>query len=221
MNLLLVEADESYAETLAEALRARSHRVAIASSGAAALQAMDRQPFDAAIIDRRLPQMDGVAVTRRLRESGKVLPVAMLGEGGGAVEALEAGADDHLAKPLVLEELDARLRALLRGRQWATGTGDTLRVGDIVVSPARFRAWRGERPLELVRLELRLLAELARNPGTVLTRATLIARVWEQDSEPATNIVDVQIRALRRKLTAQGEDDPIVTVRGVGYMLRD
>ena len=221
MNLLLVEAEEKDAAMMAAELRARGHDVAIAATGAAALQAVDGAPFDAVVIARRLPLMDGVAVVRRLRESGKMLPVAMLGESGGAVEALEAGADDHLARPPAPDELDARLRALLRARQWATGAGDTLRVGDIVVSPSRFRAWRAERPLELVRLELRLLAELARNPGTVLTRATLVARVWEQDSQPATNIVDVQIRALRRKLTAGGEGDPIVTVRGVGYMLRD
>ncbi|MBN8849427.1 MAG: DNA-binding response regulator [Sphingomonas sp. 67-36] len=225
MNLLLVEDDEGYAATLAEELRALDHQVTIAPTGGAALQIADREPFDAAIIDRLLPQMDGTAVLRRLRESGKMLPVVMLsalGRSAEKVEGLEAGADDYVVKPTPAAELDARLKALLRGRQWtAGGGGDTIRVRDITVSPARFRAWRGERPLDLVRLELNLLAELARNAGTVLTRAMLIERVWGYDFEPTTNIVDVQIRALRRKLMADGEDDPIVTVRGVGYMLRD
>jgi len=224
MNLLLIEDDEGFAATLAEELRAFGHQVTIAQTGAAALQIADREPFDAAIIDRLLPQVDGTIVLRRLRESGKVLPVVMLSaldRSEDKIEGLEAGADDYVAKSIPVVELDARLKALLRGRQWSAGGGDTIRVGDITVSPSRFRAWRGDRPLDLVRLELNLLLELARSAGTVLTRATLIERVWHYDHEPATNIVDVQIRALRRKLTADGEDDPIVTVRGVGYMLRD
>lgn len=224
MNLLLVEDDEGYATTLAEELRALDHEVTVAATGAAALQAADREPFDAAIIDRMLPQMDGTAVLRRLREGGKRLPVVMLsalGRSAEKVEGLDAGADDYVVKPTPAAELDARLKALVRGRQWTTGDGDTVRAGDIVVSPTRFRAWRNERPLDLVRLELQLLAELARNAGTVLTRAMLIERVWGYDFEPTTNIVDVQIRALRRKLTADGESDPIVTLRGIGYMLRD
>ena len=224
MNLLLVEDDEDYATTLAEELRALDHQVTLAPNGAVALQIADREPFDAAIIDRMLPQMDGTAVLRRLRESGKMLPVVMLsalGRSAEKVEGLDAGADDYVVKPTPAAELDARLKALMRGRQWTHGTGDTVRAGDITVSPARFRAWRNDRPLDLVRLELQLLAELVRNAGTVLTRAMLIERVWGYDFEPTTNIVDVQIRALRRKLTADGEDDPIVTLRGIGYMLRD
>lgn len=224
MNLLLVEDDEDYATTLAEELRALDHEVTVAASGAVALQVADREPFDAAIIDRMLPQMDGTEVIRRLREGGKRLPVVMLsalGRSAEKVEGLDAGADDYVVKPTPAIELDARLKALLRGRQWTTGDGDTVRAGDIVVSPTRFRAWRNDRPLDLVRLELQLLAELARNAGTVLTRAMLIERVWGYDFEPTTNIVDVQIRALRRKLIGDGESDPIVTLRGIGYMLRD
>ncbi|MCW6531405.1 response regulator transcription factor [Sphingomonas sp. MMSM20] len=227
MNLLLVEDDDGYAATLAEELRALDHAVTVAPDGMTALQAIDREPFDAAILDRMLPHMDGTAILRRLRESGKTLPVVMLsalGRSAEKVEGLEAGADDYVVKPTPAAELEARLKALVRGRQWTStggGTGDTICVGDITVSPTRFRAWRGERPLDLVKLELQLLAELARNAGTVLTRAMLIERVWGYDFEPTTNIVDVQIRALRRKLMADGEDDPIVTVRGVGYMLRD
>ncbi|WEK44706.1 MAG: response regulator transcription factor [Candidatus Sphingomonas colombiensis] len=224
MNLLLVEDDEGYATTLAEELRALDHEVTVAPNGAIALQIADREPFDAAIIDRMLPQMDGTAVLRRLRESGKMLPVVMLsalGRSNEKVEGLDAGADDYVVKPTPAAELDARLKALMRGRQWTHGASDTVRAGDITVSPARFRAWRNDRPLDLVRLELQLLAELVRNAGTVLTRAMLIERVWGYDFEPTTNIVDVQIRALRRKLTADGEDDPIVTLRGIGYMLRD
>ena len=112
------------------------------------------------------------------------------------------------------------MQAVLRGRTWTVTSADTLRAGDLVVSPSKFRAWRSGRAIDLSHLELNLLAELARNVDTVLTRAMLLERVWGYDFEPTTNIVDVFIRRLRMKLMAYGGADPIATMRGVGYMLR-
>lgn len=223
MNLLLVEDDAPTADLLAAELRALDHRVVVAVQGDEALLAVERDGFDAVILDRMLPQMDGATVVRRLRERGKTLPVLMLsalGRSDEKVSGLDAGADDYVVKPTPAAELDARLKALVRARGWTEGDADTVRAGDIVVSPAQHRAWRGTRPLDLAKLEFRLLAELARHAGGYLTRAMLIERVWGYDFEPTANIVDAQVRGLRRKLTADGGDDPIVTKRGVGYMLR-
>ncbi len=225
MDLLLVEDDMAYAETLAEELRALDHAVTIAPTGISALEAVARARFDAMILDRMLPQLEGTSVLQRLREAGNTLPVVMLSALGRSVEkveGLDAGADDYVVKPTPAIELDARLKALARARGWTAGGsgGDTLRAGDITVSPTQLRAWRNEQPLDLTKLELGLLTELARQPGTILTRAMLLERVWGYDFEPATNIVDAQVRMLRRKLIAAGGDDPIVTKRGLGYMLR-
>ena len=223
MDLLLVEDDATYAATLAEELRGLDHAVTVASTGIAALEAVARDRFDAMILDRMLPQMEGTCVLQRLREAGNTLPVVMLsalGRSAEKVEGLDAGADDYVVKPTPAAELDARLKALSRARGWTAAGGDTLRAGDITVSPTQLRAWRGDRPLDLTRLELALLTELARRPGTILTRAMLLERVWGYDFEPATNIVEAQVRMLRRKLTADGGDDPIVTKRGLGYLLR-
>ena len=223
-SLLLVEDDAAFATLLAEDLRGFDHRVTIAADGRLALEAIDRDQFDAVVMDRMMPRLDGVSVLERLRASARTLPVIMLsalGRSDEKIEGLEAGADDYLVKPVPAAELNARLHAVVRGRRWPVVTSsDTLRAGDIVVSPSRFRAWRAEIPVELVNLELKLLAELVRNAGSVMTRAMLIERVWGYDFEPDTNLVDVYVRRLRMKLMAEGGDDPIATVRGVGYMLR-
>ncbi|MDP1026775.1 response regulator transcription factor [Sphingomonas sp. KR1UV-12] len=224
MNLLIVEDDEGYAEALRLELGALDHRISVATTGPAALTAVEQDDFDAIILDRMLPAMDGAGVVRRLRERGHRLPVLMLtalGRSAEKVDGLEAGADDYVVKPTPATEIDARLRALLRARGWADDSGDdTLRAGDILVSPGQHRAWRDGRVLDLAKLEFGLLTELARHAGSFLTRAMLIERVWGYDFEPTTNIVDAQVRSLRRKLMAVGGDDPIVTKRGVGYMLR-
>ncbi|MBW6531137.1 response regulator transcription factor [Sphingomonas sp. RRHST34] len=225
MKLLIVEDDEDYAAALREDLVALDHQVTVADNGRDALLALERDRYDAVILDRMLPQVDGAAVVRLARERGQTLPVLMLSALGRSVEkvdGLEAGADDYVVKPTPASEIEARLRALLRARGWQQqgGEGDTLRAGDIVVSPGQHRAWRNGRALDLAKLEFGLLAELARHAGSYLTRAMLIERVWGYDFEPSTNIVDVQVRSLRRKLCAPGETDPIVTKRSVGYMLR-
>ena len=222
MNLLLVEDDVESAAQLATALRATDHDVTVAHDGRAALQAVADASFDAIILDCMLPEIDGLSVVRQLRAREQRLPVLMLSALGRSLEkvdGLNAGADDYVVKPTPAAEIDARLRALVRARGWTGDTTDTVRAGDLRVSPGQHRAWRGDRALDLTRLEFRLLSELVRHAGSYLTRAMLLERVWGYDFEPATNIVDVHVRSLRRKLTQAGGDDPIVTKRGVGYML--
>jgi DNA-binding response OmpR family regulator len=162
-------------------------------------------------------------VVETLRARGITVPVIMLtalSMASDKVDGLEAGADDYVVKPVAAEELNARVHAVMRGRRWTVSENDTIRAGDVVVSPASFRAWRGGQPITLANLELKLLTELARHAGEVLTRAMLIERVWGYDFEPETNIVDVYIRRLRVKLTEGGGADPIETIRGIGYSLK-
>ncbi|MEH3158472.1 MAG: response regulator transcription factor [Sphingomonas taxi] len=224
MKVLLVDDDPVFTATLADDLSGLGDQVAVAGDGRAALAAIDQDAFDAVVLDRMMPRVDGIALVERLRSDARSIPVIMLSARGASADkitGLAAGADDYVVKPVEAAELHARLQAVVRGRQWTREPSDTLRAGDIVVSPTRFRAWRNDQPIELAKLELKLLAELVRSAGTVLTRAMLIERVWGYDFEPDTNLVDVYIRRLRQKLTAGGGEDPIQTMRGVGYMLRD
>jgi two-component system OmpR family response regulator len=223
LNLLLVEDDAVFAQAMADELRGFDHHVTVAVDGREALAAVDSAPFDAVVLDRMLPKVDGMSVLFRLRAGNMTLPVIMLtalGRSVEKVEGLEAGADDYVVKPIAAAELNARLLAVVRGRQWTAASADTISAGDIVVSPTKFRAWRGGEAMDLGKLEFKLLAEFVANADAVLTRAMLIERVWGYDFAPTTNIVDVYVRHLRVKLTASGGEDPIQTVRGVGYMLR-
>ena len=223
LHLLLVEDDATYAHGLAADLIGLGHRVEHVFDGRLALAAIDREQYDAVILDRMMPRLDGLSVVEMLRASGITVPIVMLtalSMASDKVDGLEAGADDYVVKPVDPHELIARVQAVIRGRRWTASESDTIRAGDIVVSPTSFRAWRAGQPITLANLELKLLAELARHAGEVLTRAMLIERVWRYDFEPETNIVDVYIRRLRMKLTEQGGADPIETVRGIGYSLK-
>lgn len=223
-NLLLVEDDAPLAAMLSDELRRLDHRVTTVTTGSEALSELTGNQYDAVILDRMLPRIDGIEVLRRLRSADARVPVIMLTALASLpekVEGLDAGADDYVVKPVAVEELNARLGAVLRARQWtAAGEGDTIQAGDLVISPARHRVWRGGRPIDLPKVEFQLLLQLARHRDMVLTRAMLLERVWDYDFEPGSNIVDVYIRRLRVKLTEDGSEDPIVTVRGQGYRLR-
>lgn len=224
-DILIVEDDAPLATMLVRQMAGFGHRAVIAANGREALDIVSSQAFDVVILDRILPAVDGISILGRLREAGITIPILMLtalGQAAHKVEGLNAGADDYLVKPVDPEELNARLHALRRARRWESDDdGDTLRAIDLVVSPTKFRAWRAGKGLDLANIEFKLLAEFVRNAGTVLTRPMLLERVWQYDFEPATNIVDAYVRRLRIKLTEHGGDDPIVTLRGVGYMLRD
>lgn len=225
LKVLLVEDDRALALSLADELTALGHQVTTIDDGRDALSAMVEEQFDAVILDRLLPGIDGVDIVQRVRGRNVTVPIVMLTaltRSDEKVEGLVAGADDYVAKPATAAEIDARIRALLRGRGWVASEADsdTIRVGDIVVSPTKFRAWRNGKVIDLPTVEFELLAELARNADAVMTRAMLIERVWGYDFDPDARVVDTYIRRLRNKLTADGGDDPIVTMRGVGYSLR-
>lgn len=223
LNVLIVEDDQDLARTLAAQMDDFGHRTTTVDNGHQALAVVIDDAFDVMILDRVMPVMDGVTVLKNLRAAHVNLPVLMLtafGKANQKVEGLEAGADDYVVKPVDAVELNARLHALVRARQWSTEDSDTIRAGDILVSPTKYRAWRDGQSLDLPHTELRLLAELARHAGSVLTRPMLLEKVWNYDFEPTTNIVDTYIKRLRKKLMEHGGDDPISTLRGVGYMLR-
>jgi len=223
LNVLIVEDDRDLAETMAAQMGDFGHRSTLVDNGHKALAAVTDDAFDVVILDRVMPVMDGVTVLKNLRSAHVNLPVLMLtafGKANQKVEGFEAGADDYVVKPVDAVELNARLNALVRARQWSTEDSDTIRAGDILISPTKYRAWRDGQSLDLPHTELRLLAELARHAGSVLTRPMLLERVWNYDFEPTTNIVDTYIKRLRKKLMEHGGDDPISTLRGVGYMLR-
>lgn len=223
LRILLVEDDIDLARSLAAELGGFGHEIVVVGDGRAALNAMIDDTFDAVILDRLLPGIDGIDILERLRGQNVTVPIIMLTalvRSDEKVEGLVAGADDYVAKPVTAAELEARVRALLRGRQWTTRDADTIRAGDIVVSPTKFRAWRNGKVIDMPTVEFELLAELARNADAVMTRTMLLERVWGYDFNPDARIVDTYIRRLRGKLTADGSDDPITTVRGVGYSLR-
>jgi len=224
-HILLVEDDPALAELICWHFRKEGFVVEHTVDGDEALLLARENAPDLVLLDWMLPKVSGIEVCRRLRGRPETrnLPVIMLtalSASQDKVEGLEAGADDYVVKPVAAMELHARLTAILRGRGWTATSADTLQAGDIVVSPTSFRAWRGGKPIDLAKLELKLLIELVRNADAVLTRAMLIERVWGYDFMPDTNIVDVHIRRLRRKLTEGGGDDPIQTLRGIGYMMR-
>ena len=224
LQLLIVEDDDDLATQLSDQLRHFGHETTVAPNGRRANQLVADQHFDAIILDRILPMMDGIELLKSLRDHNILTPVIMmtaLGQSRQKIEGLECGADDYVVKPVDPAELNARLQAVTRARGWTEqGSDETLRVGELVISPARHSAWRNGKALKLQKTEFRLLTELARHAGTTVTRAMLLERVWNYDFEPTTNLVDAYIRRLRIKLMEFEEGDPIMTIRGVGYMLR-
>ena len=223
MKVLVVDDERAVRESLRRALELEGYEVELAADGAEALLRLDAngQP-DAVVLDVLMPGVDGLEVSRRLRRKGNSVPILMLtarAEVENRVEGLDAGADDYLAKPFALEELLARLRALLR--RATPGTDETLRFDDLELTPSTREVRRGSRPIELTRTEFNLLELFLRNPRQVLTRSVIFERVWGYDFGFASNSLDVYIGYLRRKTEVDGKPRLIQTVRGVGYALRE
>jgi DNA-binding response OmpR family regulator len=220
-SVLVVDDDENVRVALERALRLEGFAVSVAEGGHRALELAERLRPAVIVLDVVMPDLSGVTVARRLRVRGVDVPICILSardEVEDRVAGLEAGADDYLVKPFAIEELVARLRALLRR---APSAGDQpIRVGDLTVDAARRRVVRGEREIELTRREFELLEELARHANMVLSRTQLLERVWGYDFAVDGNVVDVFVGYLRRKLEAGGEPRTIHTVRGVGFVLR-
>jgi two-component system response regulator MprA len=225
VKLLVVDDERAVRESLRRALELEGYEIELAADGSAALSALqDEEPQpDAVILDVLMPGVDGLEVCRRLRASGNRVPVLMLtarDEVENRVAGLDAGADDYVTKPFALEELLARVRALLRRTTNGDG-GEVLSFADLEVDLGTRDVRRGGRHIELTRTEFALLELFLRNPRQVLTRSIIFERVWGYDFGFASNSLDVYIGYLRRKTEAGGEPRVIHTVRGVGYALRE
>jgi two-component system, OmpR family, response regulator MprA len=221
-RVLVVEDDAHVREAVARALRMEGYDVHTSVDGNDGLLRVEELAPDVIVLDVLMPGTDGLAVCRILRDRQNATPVLMLTarhEVSDRVAGLDAGADDYLVKPFALDELLARLRALMR-RASVTGGDDVLRVGDATLDPQRRQAWRGERELALTKTEFDLLELLMFNAGVVVTRDTIYERIWGYDFETSSKSLDVYIGYLRRKTEADGEERIIHTVRGVGYTAR-
>jgi two-component system, OmpR family, response regulator MprA len=223
-QVLVVDDDPQLREALTRALELDDYRVTTASNGVKALESVTQHRPDVMVLDVMMPYVGGLDVCRTLRSRKDKLPILVLtarDEVGDRVAGLDAGADDYLTKPFALEELRARLRALLRRTLPEAGDDAAiLEYDDIVLDPAAHTVRRGERPIDLTRTEFALLELLLRNAGRPLPRETIMDRVWGWESEPTSNSLEVFVGYLRRKTEALGEPRLIHTVRGVGYVLR-
>jgi two-component system response regulator MprA len=226
MRILVVDDDRSVRESLRRSLAFNGYQVELATDGQAALDAVLAQRPDAMVLDVMMPRLDGLEVCRRMRAAGDELPILVLTARDAVsdrVAGLDAGADDYLPKPFALEELLARLRALLR-RTTSDVVGEqseTLEFADLSLDPATREVRRGERSISLTRTEFALLEMLMHNPRRVLTRSRILEEVWGYDFPTSGNALEVYVGYLRRKTEADGEPRLIHTVRGVGYVLRE
>ncbi len=221
MHILVVEDEQRLATLLRRVLAAERHVVDIASDGPTGLDLAASESYDLVILDLMLPGMDGLDVCRALRASKIWVPILMLTARGALedrVAGLDVGADDYLVKPFAMQELLARVRALLR-RGRAPETETQLRVADLTLDLLRHEARRGERVIELAAKEFALLEFLMRHPGQVLTRTQIIDHVWRYDLDALSNVVDIYIHYLRNKVDRGFPRSLISTVRGVGYRI--
>lgn len=229
-NILIVEDERSIASFLRRGLVFEGYDVRVTDSGAEALQITRDTEVDLIVLDIMLPgEVDGVEVCRRIREAGDQVPILMLtarDEVADRVAGLDAGADDYMAKPFAFEELLARLRALLRrkesrGEQREEETPDSFTFSDLRLDTTTRYAYRGERQIELTAREFDLLLLFLRHPQQVMTRELIMERIWGDDFPGESNVLEVTISNLRRRLEAEGEIRLLQTVRGVGYALRE
>jgi two-component system, OmpR family, response regulator MprA len=223
VRIMVVDDEPAVRESLRRALSLEGYDVELAGDGVEALEAMrENGDPDAILLDVLMPRLDGLELARRLRSRGVRTPILMLtarDEIRDRVAGLDAGADDYVVKPFALEELLARVRALLRRTD--PGAGEVLRYADLELDPRSHEATRGGEPLELTRTEFSLLELFMLNPRQVLTRSVIFERVWGYDFGYGSNSLDVYIGYLRRKTEAGGRPRLIQTVRGVGYALRE
>ena len=229
MRVLVVDDDAAVRDSLARTLRFEGHEVDTATDGQEAIAMVGAGEPDAMILDVSMPVLDGLETCRRLRAAGVLVPVLMVtarDSVGDRVAGLDAGADDYLVKPFALQELQARLRALLR-RSLLSATPATsqpsglLTFANLRMDPGTREVWRGDRPLRLTRTEFSILEVFLLHPRQVLTRAVLFERVWGYDFGESSNSVHVYLGYLRRKLEVEGEGRLLHTVRGVGFVLRE
>lgn len=221
MHLLVVEDDRDTREFIRNGLVQAGHSVDTAANGRDGLFAATTQQFDLVVLDRMLPEVDGLTVLRTLRASGTRVPVLLLsalGEVDQRVAGLRAGADDYLVKPFAFSELEARIEALAR-RTAPEGPATVLKVGDLELDLMTRGVRRGEVAIDLQPREFRLLEYLMRHAGQVVTRTMLLEHVWDYHFDPQTNVIDVHVSRLRAKIDKGFEPPLLHTVRGAGYRL--
>ncbi|HZZ87829.1 MAG TPA: response regulator transcription factor [Caulobacteraceae bacterium] len=223
MKVLLVEDDRDVAAYVRRALSEAGQTVDVAAAGRDGLMLAAAEPYDVIVLDRMLPQIDGLSILRTIRATGVKTPVLLLTALGGIddrVEGLEAGADDYLVKPFAIAELLARVNALAR-RPPPQDAPTVLRVADLEMNLLQRAVMRGAQRIDLQPREFQLLEHLMRHAGRVVTRTMLLESVWDFHFDPKTNIVETHISRLRGKLSRGGGADLIHTVRGAGYCLRE
>ncbi|MCG8924126.1 MULTISPECIES: response regulator transcription factor [Lentzea] len=228
MRILVVDDDRAVRESLRRSLQFNGYQVETAGDGMQALESVTAARPDAMVLDVMMPRLDGLEVCRRLRSTGDDLPILVLTARDAVsdrVSGLDAGADDYLPKPFALEELLARLRALLRRAAHdddvAQKSAAALKFADLELDPSTRDVRRGDRPISLTRTEFALLELLLAHPRQVLTRSRILEDVWGYDFPTSGNALEVYVGYLRRKTEADGEPRLIHTVRGVGYVLRE
>ena len=220
-NILVVEDDLAVREALERALGFEGYAVEVARDGAVALSMLRESEYDLIVLDVMMPHLDGLETCRRIRAGGDDVPILMLTARTAVddrVEGLDAGADDYVAKPFALDELLARIRALLR--RSVGDVSSVMKIDDLVIDPGARIATRDGREMNLTKTEFDLLHLIAMTPGIVLSRERIYDEIWGIDFETTSNSLDVYIGYLRRKTEADGEPRIIQTVRGVGYVLR-
>jgi two-component system response regulator MprA len=230
VRILVVDDEAAVRDSLSRTLRFQGYDVSVAEDGVAGLEAIRQQEPDAVILDVMMPRLDGLAACRALRADGSLVPVLMLtarDSVGDRVAGLDAGADDYLVKPFALQELLARLRALLRRSLLPAASspdaerGEVLRFADLTLDPVTREVRRGSRTIRLTRTEFSILEVFLRHPRQVLSRLVLFEQVWGYDFGETSNSLHVYLGYLRRKLEAGGEPRLLHTVRGIGYALRE
>lgn len=220
MRILLVEDESRVASVVSRALRENSYTVDLAETGEKALEMAAQTPYDAILLDIRLPGLSGIEVCRKLRDAKVDTPILMLTARGlveQRVEGLDAGADDYLTKPFAIDELLARVRALIRRR---TGDGRVLRYGHLELDRHRRRVTNAGRTISLTSKEFALLEFLLSRAPDIVPRSEIMEQVWDVQFDTETNLVEVYINRLRQKITGAGNSKLIHTVHGVGYCLR-
>ena len=224
MRLLVVEDDAQVAAYLVKGLKEQGHNVDHAADGKNGLFLATSEDYDAMIIDRMLPELDGLAIIKSVRAAGKNTPMLILsalGEVDARVEGLRAGGDDYLTKPFAFSELLARLDALLRRTRQDVATETTLRIADLELDQLTRTVKRDGQTITLQPREFRLLEYLMQNAGRVVTRTMLLEQLWDYHFDPQTNVIDVHISRLRGKIDRNFDPPLLQTVRGAGYMIRE
>lgn len=224
MRILVIEDDIDTAAYLAKGLKEFGHNVEVAHDGKDGFFMALDQSYEALVVDRMLPGMDGLSIIRAIRTAGNQTPsliLSALGEVDARVEGLRAGGDDYLVKPFAFSELFARLEAIVRRNATANAQITNLKVGDLEMDLLSHQVKRLDQAIELQPREFRLLEFFMRNSGQVVTRTMLLENVWDYNFDPQTNVIDVHISRLRSKIDKQFEYPMLHTIRGAGYVLRE